>query len=519
VVLVALVIAPLSCDRRPTNLPAQIGEKDDESEPSSTAGTEYSDESGAPASSPGAANLVPMMDLEAAEVLKLNKPWRGDLSQIGEQRFIRALVAYNRITYFVDRAQQRGVAYASLVEFERVLRARSGKGNLAPKIVIIPTSRDRLLRGLAAGYGDIAIGALIITPERRKMVDFSDPILENVSEVVVTGPSAPTITSLDDLSGREVHVRPTSSYHESLVALNERFRREGKKPVVIRPADELLEDEDLIQMTDAGLIGITIVQDYIAKFWGQLYEGVKVHDDLAVSRGGKLAWAIRKNAPELKRAINVFVRTHRAGTPFGSAMAKRYLDTVDRLKNPIDEKEIGKFRQLEGYFRKYSDQYGLPWLLMAAQGYQESRLDQSQRSPVGAVGVMQLMPATAYDLGMPDVSSAENNIHAGIKYMRLMLDRHFKNAPMDRLNKGLFALASYNAGPGRVAGLRRRAGQLGLDQNKWFDNVEIVASHEIGRETVDYVSNIYKYYTAYRAVTYIRKRKSVFDAEKAEVAH
>jgi membrane-bound lytic murein transglycosylase MltF len=200
-------------------------------------------------------------------------------------------------------------------------------------------------------------------------------------------------------------------------------------------------------------------------------------------------------------------------------MAKRYLDTVDRLKNPIDEKEIGKFRQLEGYFRKYSDQYGLPWLLMAAQGYQESRLDQSQRSPVGAVGVMQLMPATAYDLGMPDVSSAENNIHAGIKYMRLMLDRHFKNAPMDRLNKGLFALASYNAGPGRVAGLRRRAGQLGLDQNKWFDNVEIVASHEIGRETVDYVSNIYKYYTAYRAVTYIRKRKSVFDAEKAEVAH
>lgn len=412
-VLVALVIASLSCDRRPMKLPMKIGEMGetrDKSELSSTAEAEGASKNLVPVSSPDAANLVPMMDLEAAEALKLNKRWSGDLNQVGERRFIRALVAYNRITYHVDHARQRGVAYDALVEFEKELRARSDKGNLAPKIVIIPTSRDRLLPALAAGYGDIAIGTLVITSKRRKMVDFSDPILENVDELVVTGPSAPALTSLDDLSGKEVYARPTSSYHESLMALNERFHREGKKPVVIRPADEQLEDEDLIQMVDAGLIGITIVQDRVAKFWGQLYDRAKVREDLAVSRGGQLAWAIRKNSPELKRAINDFVRARRAGTAFGNEMLKRYLGDVDRLKNPTADNEIGRFRELADYFRR-------------------------------------------------------------------------------------------------------------LDQNKWFDNVEIVASREIGRETVDYVSNIYKYYTAYRAVSDIRKRKLVYGTEKSETAH
>src|SRR5262249_25885724 len=149
---------------------------------------------------------------------------------------------------------------------------------------------------------------------------------------------------LDDLSGKEVYVRQSSSYHESLVALNERFRHEGKKPVVIRPADELLEDEDLIQMVDAGLIGITVVQDRFAKFWARLYDRATVRDDLAVSRGAKLAWAVRKNSPELKAAINDFVGTRRAGTSFGNEMLKRYLGSVDRLKNPMVDNEIGRFR-------------------------------------------------------------------------------------------------------------------------------------------------------------------------------
>src|SRR5262249_29482577 len=137
---------------REPSTPGKSSRVDDNLERVSNIGTDATNESPDTAASLAAADLVPMMDMDAAEVLKLNKRWSGDLSQLGERRFIRALVAYNRVTYFVDHAQQRGVAYAALVEFERLLRAHSGKGHLSPKIVIIPTSRDQLLPALAAGY-------------------------------------------------------------------------------------------------------------------------------------------------------------------------------------------------------------------------------------------------------------------------------------------------------------------------------------------------------------------------------
>lgn len=137
---------------------------------------------------------------------------------------------------------------------------------------------------------------------------------------------------------------------------------------------------------------------------------------------------------------------------------------------------------------------------MMAQGYQESRLDQQAKSPVGAIGVMQLMPATGQDMKVGDIKQTDPNIEAGVKYMRFMMDQYFKDEPMDRLNKGLFAFASYNAGAGRIRSLRREAAKKGLDPNVWFNNVERVVAAKIGRETVTYVSNIYKYYVAYTLV-------------------
>jgi membrane-bound lytic murein transglycosylase MltF len=454
--------------------------------------------------------LVPVVDLDATEFQKVKDPWSGDFNELGERRYIRALVVVNETNYFVDRGEQRGYAYESLAEFEKLLRAKATTRHIATKIVIIPTTRDRLLPALAAGYGEIAIGNLTITPEREQLVDFSDPLLDNVKELVVTGPSARAITSIDELSGKEVQVRASSSYHESLKSLNERLHDSGKAPAKIRFVDDLLEDEDIMQMVDAGVIPLTIIDSHIANFWGQIYDRAKVHDDLALREGGRIAWALRKNTPEFKRVINDFVRTRRAGTVFGNIMLQRYLGSADRLKNPIAEAEMKRFRDVVAYFRKFGNKYDLPWLLIAAQGYQESGLDQSKRSPAGAVGIMQVKPSTAADpnIGIPNIQSKENNIHAGVKYLRFVINQYFKDQGMDRLNRGLFAMASYNAGPARVAGLRRRAGTAGLDPNRWFNNVEIVAAREIGRETVDYVSNIYKYYITYSGVVDVEERRA-----------
>jgi membrane-bound lytic murein transglycosylase MltF len=170
------------------------------------------------------------------------------------------------------------------------------------------------------------------------------------------------------------------------------------------------------------------------------------------------------------------------------------------VKSAASQKERKKFLTLMQLFQKYGDKYDVDWLLMAAQGYQESQLDQSARSPVGAIGVMQVMPETGKELGVGDITQAEPNINAGIKYMRFMIDKFFENEPMTELDKALFAFASYNAGPGRVAQLRKEAAKRGLDPNIWFQNVEYVAAIKIGQETVTYVSNIYKYYIAYRLI-------------------
>jgi len=467
-------------------------------------------DSGAPAPATENSDLVPVVDLDAAEFQKVKTPWNGDLNELGERRYIRALVVVNETSYFVDRGEQRGYAYESLAEFEKSLRSRATTRHITTKIAIIPTTRDRLLPALAAGYGEIAIGNLTITPEREKLVDFSDPLLDNVKELVVTGPSAPAISSIDELSGKEVRVRASSSYHESLNLLNKRLHNSGKAPVKIRLADELLEDEDIMQMVDAGVYPVTVIDSHIAKFWSQIYDRVIVHDDLALREGGRIAWAIRKNTPEFKHVINDFVGTRRVGTVFGNIMLQRYLGSADRLKNPIAEAEMQRFDDVAGFFRKYGNKYDLPWLLIAAQGYQESGLDQSRRSPAGAVGIMQIKPSTAADpnIGIRKIQNKENNIHAGVKYLRFVINQYFRDEEMDRLNKGLFAMASYNAGPARVAGLRRRAVAAGLDPNKWFNNVEIVAAREIGRETVDYVSNIYKYYIAYRGVAHVGERRA-----------
>ncbi|HJZ76238.1 MAG TPA: transglycosylase SLT domain-containing protein [Vicinamibacterales bacterium] len=457
-----------------------------------------------PATADAQPALTLIEDLDANTTLGLHEKWTGDFDWKGDRRFIRALVPFSKTNYFLDGTRQAGIAYDALQEFEKTLRERAPKGVVAPKIVIIPTSPDQVLPALEGSLGDIAVGGFSIVDRYRTRVDFSTPTKDDIKDVVVTGPaSTAKLSTLEDLSGQEVTVRRVSSYHEDLVDLNARLKRSGKPPVTIVDADDRLQDEDLLQMVDAGIVPITVVKDIYTDFWKQIYDQMTVRSDLVVKDGVQLAWGVRKNTPVLHGLVDDFVRTHRAGTMFGNVLLKKYLGNPARLKNPKSAEELARFRTLATPLRKYADQYDFDWLLVTAQAYQESQLDQSRRSGAGAVGIMQIKPETARDknVGVPNVTDkADDNIHAGVKYMRFMIDRYFADSKMDKLNRGLFALASYNAGPARVAQLRKKAQAAGLNPDEWFYNVEIVASRDIGRETVDYVSNIYKYYTAYKAI-------------------
>ena len=434
------------------------------------------------------------------ELQQLDDAWIGDFDGMQERRVVRVLVSFAKGLYFLDGAEQRGATYELIKMFEEEINEKLDTGLLRLNVLIIPVTRDRLFPALSEGYGDIAAANLTITPERLETVDFADPLLTGVDEIVVTGPSSPVLASLDDLGGKEIFVRPSSSYYESLVRLNETLRAEGKVEVVLTPADEYLEDEDLLEMVNSGLLPMVVVDSTKAEFWSQIFDDLVPRPDLAVNTGGEIAWAFRKDSPQLQGVINEFVSTHRQGSLMGNIVLNRYLRSTAWVRNSLSADDMARFESMIEYFQRYAGEYGFDWLMVAAQAYQESRLDQSVRSRVGAIGVMQILPTTAADssVGIPNIDDLENNIHAGVKYLRFMRDSYFADEDLDDLNATLLSFAGYNGGPNRIARLRRETAELGLDPNLWFDNVELVVSKRIGRETVQYVSNIYKYYVAYR---------------------
>jgi membrane-bound lytic murein transglycosylase MltF len=444
---------------------------------------------------------------------EIMKPWTGDFDGMIDRGFIRVLTVYSKTFYFVTKGVQRGAVPDIFRVFEEDLNkklAKEGKlkhKHLKVRIAFIPVARDDLLPALNAGKGDIAASSLGVTEERRKLVDFSLPMVSNVSVFIVSGPASPAISSVDDLAGKQVFVRPASVYNELLTELNRRFATENKPAIVIKEAPKELEDEDLLEMVNAGLMPFTVTADFLAKFWKQVFPNIKVHEGIPLLTGGNIAWAIRKGSPQLKAVVDDFVARHAKGTSIGNQILARYLKSVKYVKDAASESERAKFIALIPYFQKYSDRYDVDWLLMVAQGYQESQLDQSIKSPVGAIGVMQVMPATGKELKVGDITEADANIHAGVKYMRWMIDQYYENEPMTRLDKALFAFASYNAGAGRISQLRKEAARRGLDPNVWFHNVELVAADKIGAETVTYVANIYKYYIAYTLIMEARAEK------------
>ncbi|MGE5199421.1 MAG: transglycosylase SLT domain-containing protein [Rhodospirillaceae bacterium] len=450
-----------------------------------------------PAATPGEAQ-APIPGGQQAARENVMRPWTGDLDGMIERRMIRVLTVYSKTGYFVDGGTQRGLIYEAFRLFEDDLNKALENKHIRVQVVLLPVSHGDLIPALLAGKGDIVAVGTLITDPRQEQVDFTDPTMTNVSAVAVTGPAAPPVNRVEDLAGREVYLRPSEVTPQGVERFNAELARKGLPPAKLRPAPEVLADEDILEMVNAGLVGTTIAFEHIATFWQQVLPKLVINKGAAVKTDGRIAWMIRKNSPKLKAELNAFLARYPAGSAERNVLLQKYLKNLKFAKEAMSGSERAKLESTAAIFRKYGEQYSLDWLLMAAQGYQESQLNQNAKSAVGAIGVMQVMPATGKDMKVGDITQIDPNIHAGVKYFRFMVDQYYKDEPMDRLNKGLFVFASYNAGPGRIRQLRKRAAERGLDPNKWFNNVEVIAAESIGRETVQYVSNIYKYYLAYQ---------------------
>lgn len=432
-----------------------------------------------------------------------NKPRLGDFDQMLERRLVRVLVPYSRTLYFVDRGRERGVVADLVREFEQHLNRTYAKqlGKRPLTVVLIHTPRDKLLSGVAEGLGDIAAGNLTATEERRKLADFVAPTdREPVRELLVTGPASPGIASLDDLAGKTMHIRRATSYLDSVRALSDRLKRARMRPINIVELPVNLEDEDVLEMLNAGVLQLVVVDDWKARMWAQILPKIKVREDIVLRDAGYTGWAVRKGSPRLLEEVNRFYQAVVKKQGGIDARLAQYHKRIKQISNNTGTAEWKRFEATLKLFERYGAKYSFDPLMLAAQGYQESQLRQEARSHVGAVGVMQIMPATGKDLGVGDITQIEPNIHGGAKYMDQLMTRYFRDAKFSDYDRPLFAFASYNAGPGNIARMRKEAEKLGLDPNVWFNNVELVVERRIGMETTTYVRNIFKYYVAYRLV-------------------
>jgi membrane-bound lytic murein transglycosylase MltF len=430
----------------------------------------------------------------------LKNKYTDDLSGLLKKRYVRVLTSFNKTNFFLSGSDIHGYEYSMLKEYEKFLAGKAGGKGMKVVVDFIPVTRNMLIPALLDGRGDIAAAGLTITPERLKKADFTEPYMSTIDEVIVANRDLEGLEGLQDLSGRSVYVRESSSYYESLTSLNKNFREKGLKPVRILPADETLETEDILEMVNSGAIEMTVADSNIAAIWSGVFEDLRVHENLKVREGVRIAWMVRKENPELRASLNDFLKTHRKGTLLGNIYFNRYFKSNKWIKNPLDRKERKKQRRFIELFKKYSSQYGFDWMLLMALGYQESGLDNDKRNPSGAVGIMQVRPQTAGDsnIGIKDVHLLENNIHASAKYLAFLKKRYFSEEGMLERDSVRFSLAAYNAGPAKIRRVRKLAREMGMDPNRWFKNVEFAAHKVIGAETVQYVSNINKYYIIFK---------------------
>jgi membrane-bound lytic murein transglycosylase MltF len=359
---------------------------------------------------------------------------------------------------------------------------------------------DELATALRDGIGDVIAQGVAITPERERNFSFTSPIKTGVTHIIVTHKHLAGVRSFDDLVGVDIYVNPLTAAYENLTKINEARTKAGKPRLSIKKADRNLLEDDLLEMANAGLIPATVSMQPRAALWAQILPDISLHPELIVVSDSQLAWVVRKNNPELKKLLDAFIEKHGEGTTFGNVLTRRYLKNTKWVTNSTSAQEMKKFNEYVKYFRKYASEYHFDYLMLMAQGYQESQLDQKKRSRSGAVGIMQVIPkyAAPAPINVPDVSKADKNILAGVRMLDDIVKRYFDDPAINEVNRTLFTFASYNAGPNRIGRLRKQAAKEGLDPNKWFGNVELVVAKEVGEETVVYVANIYKYYVAYK---------------------
>lgn len=451
---------------------------------------------------PGAKALKAALDryLNTAQIsVRRHESYKDDLPGIERRKVVRFLTRNSAATYFLWKGEVLGFEYELAREFAR-------KHGLRLEVVVAP-SREDLFTWLDEGKGDIVAASITRTPERLAKYGMSRAY-NKVSEVVVSRASfGEALEDMGDLAGRTVVVRRSSSYWSSL----ERLKEESGIEFTIQAAPEEMETEEIIEKVGKGEYDLTVADGHIVDI--ELTWRTDVIAAFPLGDPQEHAWVTRKGDKKLQKAIDRFFDEEYRGVVYNLAYRKYFKD-ARRIRDHAELRadRTGTLSPYDDLIRKYALEFGFDWRLIAAQMYRESRFDPNARSWVGAMGLMQVMPRTAEELGFDDVVDPENGIHAGVEYLAWVRERFEPELPV--AERTWFALAAYNAGYGHVLDARRLAKEMKLDPNRWFGNVEKAMlrlsepaiarrmrfGYARGQEPVDYVREIRDRFDAYARV-------------------
>jgi len=426
------------------------------------------------------------------------------LDTVLDRRYLRVLTSRNAFDFFIHDGRRGGFQYEMVRAFVEFLNDRhvEAEGELPIQFELIPVHDDQLIPLLLAGAADVIAARLTITPERSERVAFSDPY-RTVQELVVTHDETPSIESLEDLSGKKVAVRRSSSYAASLAKLDLELASAGLQPIDIELVDEELETERILELVAARRFPHTVADSLVAEMAVQIHPHLEIVPGISLREDGELAWATHPSAAALVEEMNAFLSRYEEGSLLGNLAARRYFEAESDLAARFAEGSRQGLSEYDQLFRKHAERFGIDWRLVAAMAYQESRFDPAARNRWGAVGLLQIKPETAREpyVDIPRVEGVEHasaNVRAGLKYLSWIKERYFESeSEMRERDQLRMALAAYNAGPATLIRARRRAEELGLDPNRWFRNVELALLDMRKTEPVSYVSEINQRYLSY----------------------
>ncbi|OEC56585.1 transglycosylase SLT domain-containing protein [Pseudomonas sp. ENNP23] len=415
-----------------------------------------------------------------------------DLAQIRRTGVLKVLVNQSRNSSGEVKGQAIGVEYHRIRAFEQFLN-RDGR---SLEVRIIPRPKDQLAAALLRGEGDLVAPGELLDPRATSDVSASAPVREHVPLVLVARTGDRRFQGLEQLAGRVVTLPAGSGAAEAVRKVNRQLAQRHLAPIAIEWVDPSLAVEDVLEMVQAGIYSMTVVEQPIAERWAKVLPKLRIDRHLVLDNQRDMTWYVRRDAPMLRASIDRFLATYKAPAD-QDATFQRVYRRLYKVRYPLARADRQRLEKVRPVLQRFAAEHALDWLSLAAVAYKESSLNPGARGASGATGLMQITPAAARSVGVGDIHVLDKNVQASARYMAKLRKGFFSSAQLNERERMAFVLAAYNVGPQRVQSLRAEARRRGLNPNQWFFQVERVAAEQLGMGVVSYVSAVNKYYLAY----------------------